>query len=107
VAKYGDTRSLGRSQRVPFKRGESAPDRHERRRRAAVEAEQRVKAWGEMTDTAVHVTNGGHHWTFIHDEQIAEWWPSSGKLVFERKYQKGVHAHDVEQVIQEIVRRWT
>lgn len=37
---------------------------------------------------------------------VAEWWPSSAKLVLDRKYERGVHAHDYEQVMRYLTKAW-
>ena len=51
------------------------------------------------------VTNKGHHWSFYAhnaksgDSQLFEWWPASAKLVIAKQWKKGIHVHDVTQVI--------
>lgn len=36
--------------------------------------------------------------------KIAEWWPSSAKLVLNKDWDNGIHTHDVDQLINELAR---
>lgn len=49
------------------------------------------------------VHNDGHHWVFRDGSgRVAEWWPSSAKLVLNRDYGRCIHAHDWPQVLAEL-----
>ena len=97
-----DTKKAGRSKLVPFVPGESPMDRHERRLRTNLEAIDDVRAWSKSRDVRFTVKNSGHHWIFEKGKRIVEWWPSSAKLVVQKRWTKGVHVHDYEQAKQRV-----
>lgn len=105
--RFKDRKSAGRSEVVPFRKGEQAGDRH--RRRLVVNnwmfAQEAIE-WCERRDIVLTITNGGHHWKFVRKELIGEWWPSSAKFVFGKKYKNGIHVHDWTQVMKLLVERW-
>src|SRR5690348_4211933 len=103
--RYSDTKSVGRSDLVPWRAGESHSDRHGRRLNDALRFESVLQAWCDERGVALKVSNEGHHWRFMSPKVFAEWWPSSAKLVFDKKYQNGVHCHDVEQVATLLAKR--
>lgn len=45
------------------------------------------------------VMNGGQHWKIRKEGFVAEWWPSSAKLVVNKHWQNGIHVHDYKQVL--------
>lgn len=98
MAKYSDVKSLGPSKLAPFVPGEHPRDRHDRRLSTAVSMLNNLMSWCEKVGLNVKVTNQGHHWRFTNQEWLIEWWPSSAKLVVNRKYSRGIHCHDVHQV---------
>lgn len=74
-----------------------APDDYKRRRRArridrTARAEPQVRAWAEQHGCSLRVLNDGHHWLLEKPGFIAEWWPSSAKLVLNRDYDHDYHA---------------
>jgi hypothetical protein len=101
-----DSKSAGRSALVPFKPGEAAMDRHDRRRKTNLERLQEVQDRCDKLGITLVLKNDGHHWVFTREKLRAEWWPSSAKLVFDQKWNNGVHAHDYTQVLAIIERRW-
>jgi hypothetical protein len=44
-------------------------------------AEPQVRAWAEQHGCSLRVLNNGHHWLIEKPGFVAEWWPSSAKLV--------------------------
>ncbi len=60
--------------------------------------EDEARAWAERRGCSLRVLNGGHHWLFEQPSFIAEWWPSSAKLVLNRDYLHGHHAAHWPQV---------
>lgn len=94
MAKHGDSRSVGRSKLVPFKPGEDAGTRHARRLTFNLAAKHELEAWCRGRGVHFKVSNDGHHWRFKRAQLIAEWWPSSAKLVLQQRYENGVHVHD-------------
>lgn len=103
--RFSDIGTIGRSRLVPWKPGEAAMDRHHRRLKAAAADEQIARGVLDSMDLLLHVSNEGHHWTVLNREVFCEWWPSSAKLVFDRKYRRGLHCHDWTLMVKEIVQR--
>lgn len=104
--RHDDVKSLGPSRLVPYDPAEPDSDRHRRRLRSAAEHKGSVATWGYIKGIGIRISEDSQHWTFAKHPHVAEWWPSSAKLVFDRQYARGIHAHDVEQVKAEITRRW-
>jgi len=120
--KYADRRRAGRSATVPFVPGEDASSRHWRRKGVALDMLGEVRAWCHSHGVNVCPRNEGHHWTFtwctgerrpdaLYERSkrvvhVAEWWPSSAKLIFQKLWRDGVHCHDWPQVRRELVKRW-
>lgn len=98
MAKYDDTKSLGRSQIVPFKPGEEWYSRHARRKAINLNHADELKAWCDANGWKFEVKNNGHHWIFKKGSTVIEWWPSSAKLVKNKQWGRGVHCHDYEKV---------
>lgn len=99
MSKYRDTRSLGKSDIVPFIPDEGPKERHTRRLTTNLAARQGLITWCAEKSVALSINNEGHHWKLSKDKVVAEWWPSSAKLVINNKYDRGIHAHDWLQVV--------
>ena len=97
--RFGDVKSAGRSHLCPFDPTESSYQRHARRKEVAHGHEDSLRAWCESQGLTLNITNQGHHWKIEGKGLLFEWWPSSAKLVFNKRYGKGVHCHDYLQVI--------
>lgn len=89
-----DRDKAGRSDLVPFIENESPSDRHARRKAAAVERVRHVESWCRSKGVKLTRSNDDHHWTFRRGKWIAEWWPSSAKLVIRKQWNRGIHVHD-------------
>jgi hypothetical protein len=84
-----------------------APDESMRQRRArrmdrTARNESQVHDWARRHGCTLRVLNDGHHWLFEKGGFVAEWWPSSAKLVLNRDYTRDHHAphwHDVQRVL--------
>ncbi len=87
---------------VGFRQGESWPERHARRLKAALEHRQSVENWCGRNGLELTITNRGQHWVFRKGQRIAEWWPSSAKLVIDQKYGRGIHTHDWAQLLLQL-----
>lgn len=96
---------MAKSNIVPYLHNETGSDRHARRLDANLKYIGEVKTWCDQNHVELRITNGGHHWTFKRRGHIAEWWPSSAKLVYGREYRKESHLHDYAQVLRSL-RRW-
>ena len=97
-----DSVRAGRSHIVPYRRGEDFRTRHARRLSANLEREDEVRRWCEQRRLTLRITNEGHHWQITDGGFLAEWWPSSAKLVIGKHWQKGIHCHDYKQVLKVI-----
>lgn len=101
--RHDDTQSAGRSKRVSYIHGEESHARHERRRRTALEAEDRVRQWCSNVGIVFTISADGHHWYFRRGRVcVADWWPASAKLILRRDWEKGIHVHDTEQLLREL-----
>lgn len=101
--RFHDRTTAGRSASVPYIPGEEPGARHARRHGEAQANEERARVFCRQVGLSLSVCNHGHHWIFSLSEPhrmfVAEWWPSSAKLVVQKKWEKGIHVHDVDQVI--------
>jgi hypothetical protein len=97
-----DQRKAGKSDLVPFIAGETEDERHARRLQVNLAAFKEVRKEAAKRGLSIKTFHDGHHWKFTKPEFLAEWWPSSAKLVFNQDWDHGVHAHDWKQVMQEI-----
>lgn len=104
--RYDDTRSIGSSRLIPFLPGENAKDRHARRLAENLAARENMEQWCRDRGVCFRVTNRGHHWLFtLPLGEVADWWPSSAKLVWNKQFAKGIHVHDYEQAKKVIGKR--
>ena len=91
---------MPRSKLVPFIPGEGRSRRHARRLGFNLQRQELVKSWAEKCGIDLKISNGGNHWTFTKGLAIAEWWPSSARLVLQREYRtRDQHVHDYQQVM--------
>lgn len=104
MAKYGDAHKVGNSDLVPFKPDETPKERHERRKNAAADAQESIAKWCEEHTVEMIVSNDGHHWRFLKEKNTVEWWPSSAKMVVNKRWKDGLHVHDFKQVISILTR---
>ena len=104
--RYSDREQVGRSDVVPFRHCEPAKARHDRRKRTAEDLGDRILAWCHSRNITLEIKNDFHHWVFTVGQKKAEWWPSTAKLVLNRDYNNGIHAHDWKQVVKVLSERW-
>jgi hypothetical protein len=97
-----DSVKAGRSQIVPYRRGEDFRTRHARRLSANLAQEACVRQWCAQRGLTLRITNAGHHWQITDGRFLAEWWPSSAKLVMSKRWQDGIHCHDYKQALKVI-----
>ncbi len=96
--RYSDTKSAGRSDIAPYKSWEGHARRHNRRLNENLDFRGVLEAWCAQHGMTLKVSNEGHHWRIEGARLLAEWWPSSAKLVFNKHWEHGIHCHDVEQL---------
>ena len=109
MAKYRDIRGMGTSQLVPRRVGgyETPRQRHERRlTENLTQGRPILQEWCDQRGIVMTVANHGHHWRFRLGTKLAEWWPSSAKLVCEKHYRRGTHCHNYRQVMRALAKRW-
>jgi hypothetical protein len=98
--RFADSRNAGRSELVPFQPGEDHRTRHARRLRTNLAAIDHVRQWAADNGLTLNVGNHGHHWKFTRDTFVVEWWPSTAKLVFDKRYREGIHVHDYVKAME-------
>jgi len=59
--------------------------RRDRRLGRTVDLQTEVTAWATQRGFTLRVLNDGHHWLLQKPGLVAEWWPSSAKLVLKRE----------------------
>jgi hypothetical protein len=78
--------------------GEGWKKRHSRRLHHNLDLETEAQSWCEERAIDLRITNGGHHWQFtLPSEDLVEWWPSSAKMVKNKRWRDGMHVHDWTQ----------
>lgn len=102
--RYEDRGSVGQSQIVPFNPCEPSMVRHQRRLETNLTNKQSVLDWCATNGVTLQIKNMGHHWIFTKGQLLAEWWPSSAKLVVGKKYAHGIHVHDFQQAIDQLTK---
>ena len=58
--------------------------RRDRRLKRNSNAADEARAWAARNGFTFRVGNEGHHWMWQKGGFVAEWWPSSAKLVLNR-----------------------
>ena len=99
MTKFKDKHSLGRSAIAPFIEGEAFRDRHKRRKGTNLFFAHDLQKWCNEHGWKFEIKNDAHHWIFRKNKSLVEWWPSSAKLVKDKKWSKGIHCHDYLKVI--------
>lgn len=88
-----------RPPRAPLDPHEYMRQRRERRLNRNTSAAQQAKIWADQKGFTCRIHNDGHHWIWQKAGLVAEWWPSSAKLVLNRKYDRSFQVHDWTGVI--------
>ena len=102
--RFSDVASVGRSALVPFDPSETPDQRHERRLKANLERYDDLRDWCKQRGIQCCLSNNGHHWRFVRLNTLVEYWPSTAKLVVGKRYDRGVHCHDWEQLRSQLKR---
>ena len=108
MAKFSDEyQATAPARFCKYRKGEGWEDRHDRRYDSAQETRHIAQAWADEKGLEFRWLNGGHHWIFrfredAGSEHFAQWWPRTAKLVVYSRWQAGIHAHDIRQVINEL-----
>jgi len=96
------------SRYVRPREGESWKARHDRRIQTALDLLPQVIKWTIKVGVDLTIANDNQHWIWktLDDKHRADWWPSSAKLVIDRKFEDSIHAHDPGQVARELRDAW-
>lgn len=78
----------------------SSKARHAARLQANLSGRASVEGWCSGRGVGLRITNGGHHWQFRRGAKLVEWWPSSAKLVMNKRWNHGIHTHGYDQVLR-------
>ena len=111
MAKYRDKQTpRTKATLIKRKRGEGWKARHRRRFAIAQDSSAIAMRWAEEHGWEFSVKNNGHHFIFHRPgdnprEHFAQWWPQTAKLVIKHEWKRGIHCHDIHQVIAEIEAR--
>jgi hypothetical protein len=73
-------------------------ERLERRLSRTLNLEVEVAGWAAQHGLTLRVLNDGHHWLLQKPGFVAEWWPSSARVVLNRDCLRGRHAPHWAQV---------
>jgi hypothetical protein len=92
------------SRRVPFRVDETWQERHARRLRVALDDRHRLEGKLAGLKHRISILNGGSHWRVRCRGRMFEWWPESGRVVLDQKWDRAKKAHDVDQLATMIVR---
>ncbi len=56
------------------------------------------EAWAAECGIRFEMSNQGKHWRWYHGEKMAEWWPTTGKFVFDRNYDQAFEFTDAKDI---------
>jgi len=104
MAKYQDRFKT----RIPaeickYKKGEDAKDRHARRIQTNNEHADKLRNFCKSNGFSIDIKNEGQHWQIKHNGITIDWWPATAKLVVNQQFDKGIHVHDISQVIAYLI----
>jgi hypothetical protein len=74
--------------------------RRERRLSRNTNSANQAQAWAAQYGFTLRIHNEGHHWMWQKGAFVAEWWPSSAKLVLNRVYERDFHVPEWTGVIR-------
>lgn len=94
------------SRLAPFPRQPHGAEQDAGRLYQAIEEKPAAHRWCFKNDVVLTVSPESHHWKFSCDRGYAEWWPLTGKVVFDGKYKRGLFASSAADVLAEIDLRW-
>lgn len=95
-----DIQRAGRSRIVPYKTNEKSSERHSRRLQENLKRREDVQNYCTANRLNLKISNQGHHWQIFDENFLLEWWPSSAKIVINKKWNKGIHCHDHLQMLE-------
>jgi hypothetical protein len=72
---------------------------HQRRYRQAFSSVEFAVEWCADRVIALTIRNDGQHWSFTRGDQLVEWWPSSGKVVVNKRWNSAKHADNWKRLV--------
>lgn len=103
MAKFRDKLSIGTSEICPKIDGEHPKVRHIRRKHFNLQFTNEVRAFCAIHNLRFSVKNFGYHWMVSQkgkNGKLVEWWPSTAKVVINKRFSQGIHVHDYRQFIE-------
>lgn len=88
-----------RSKRAPYRPGEPWDGRHQRRLSTALDDEARLRSHLTTLEPIVETYNDGAHWKISAGGKLFEWWPETGRVVIDKRWDRPRKCHDVDQVV--------
>lgn len=67
--------------------------------------EQSIREWATGAGLALSVRNGGEHWIFERPGFLAEYWPSTRRLVINKRWKKAAFPADAAELRRLIEKR--
>jgi len=64
------------------------------------ETTRKLKEWAEKHGLFLRITNDQHHWSFYKEGKVFfEWWPSTGKMVANKEWEKSKRIRDTAHLM--------
>lgn len=90
---------------MPYDPHEETEKRHARRAQAAHNHLPILKQYCEVQGWRIRVLNDGNLIEIMAGPHRYEWWPGTAKVIVNKKYERGIHCHDYQQLIRIIERK--
>lgn len=100
MAKYRDhTKSKLVAKYVKYNYNELSKERHDRRFQINVDNQSKLINYCKGNRFSLSIKNNNEHWVIKQGLNIIEWWPRTAKLIINKHWKKGIHVHDISQII--------
>lgn len=99
MAKYKDNSKSRFKAQIRHIDGEASGDRHDRRQLHNVGRLGRLRGYCNSNGFDLTVTNEEIHWQIKRGKITIDWWPRTAKMVVNKQWERGIHVHDVGQII--------
>ena len=74
--------------------------RHRARVAEALEQRRRAQSWCEQRGWYLYIHDAGAQWSVHHHGNITDWWPSTGKLVHNKQWDRAGKAMNWDAVAE-------
>lgn len=92
-----------------WKKWRTSKEEAKKRKRSRGNADSAVLEivkWCDEAGVTFTRFNGGLHWRFEHASGIVEWWPSTGKMVDDKKFEQSKIAQDWKEMLSHVASRF-